>query len=110
VALTVRNDEFVYAYDRLWEGLPESTHKRYSGPVPDETDFPPRTEMHGPTALGEHGGPIDRGTTFYDHDQNCFHFGGGIPLDGSMAHYADGFSDFNLPNAADLAASRTARA
>ncbi|MEA2640706.1 MAG: hypothetical protein QOF51_2100, partial [Chloroflexota bacterium] len=97
-ALLIRNEEFFDSHLKLWDALPESELKRFSTePLPDETNLPPRTELHGPIALGEHAGSFQRGTTFYDWDTNTFHFSGGIGLDGSMANYRIGHDDQNFP-------------
>jgi catechol 2,3-dioxygenase-like lactoylglutathione lyase family enzyme len=96
-ALTVRDDEFLSSYRHLWEKVPESQHRRFQEEVPDVTNLPPRTELHGLVALRERDATFMRGTSFYDWDTNCYHFVGGQPLDGSMAHYASTFDDTNMP-------------
>ena len=99
-ALTVRNDEFRFAYDRMWAALPEAAYQRYTGvAAPDERGLPARTETHGVIARGERASSVSRGTSFYDWDTNCFHLTGGVPLDGSMAHYGRGYDDLNVPPA-----------
>jgi catechol 2,3-dioxygenase-like lactoylglutathione lyase family enzyme len=89
IALTVHDDQFVASYQRFWDTLPESEYVPYSGDGPpgNERDQPPRTELHGLQARGERANVLGRGTFVYDWDGNNFHLVGGIPLDGSMAHY-----------------------
>lgn len=99
-ALLVRTDEFIDAYRHMWTGLPESEHHRFQEEVPDESTLPPRTELHGLVALRERSATFARGTSFYDWDTNCFHFSGGRPCDGSMAHYQTGYNDNNMPEEA----------
>jgi len=96
-ALLLKNDEFIPAYQHMWEKLPESQHRRFQEDLPDEESMPPRTELHGLIALREREAKFARGTAFYDWDANTFHFSGGIPQDGSMAHYKVGFNDNNVP-------------
>jgi catechol 2,3-dioxygenase-like lactoylglutathione lyase family enzyme len=93
LALTVRDDEFLGSYQRFWDNLPESEYIPFSdpnGPSFDEKQLPPRTELHGPAALSERREEFlkQRGTYFYDWDDNAFHLVGGKPQGGSMAHYA----------------------
>ena len=99
-ALTVLNDEFMVAYRRLWDNLPESEYVPFSSaegiPV-DEKTLPPRTELHGQVALGLRQNVHSRGTYFYDWENNAFHFVGGRPLDSDMAHYDYGYDDANVP-------------
>lgn len=94
-ALTVLNDEFSDAYQRLWADLPESEYVPYSADqiAADEASLPPRTELHGLQARGERANAFGRGTFFYDWDANDYHLMGGIPLDGGMANYRVGFDE-----------------
>jgi catechol 2,3-dioxygenase-like lactoylglutathione lyase family enzyme len=102
-ALLLTNDEFVPAYQYMWSKLPESQHRRFQEEVPDETNMAPRTELHGLIALREREAKFQRGTTFYDWDTNTFHYVGGIPQDGSIAHYKVGYNDNNVPDTAYVA-------
>jgi catechol 2,3-dioxygenase-like lactoylglutathione lyase family enzyme/predicted enzyme related to lactoylglutathione lyase len=89
LALTVDDDDFVRAYERFWDALPESDYVPYSaeGAPDDERHRPPRTELHGLQARGERDNGFRRGTFVYDWDGNNFHLVGGTPLDGGMTHY-----------------------
>jgi len=94
-ALTVENDGYLDAYQRLWDELPESEYTPYSKDEIDidETVLAPRTELHGLEARGERGKHVVRGHFFYDWDCNNYHLTGGVPSDGAMAEYTVGHSD-----------------
>jgi hypothetical protein len=90
-ALTVRDEEFLPNYRRMWEGLPEE--ENYKGnlnrSLEEEEALPARTGLHR-SPVGLRWKEIcDRGDEFYDWDCHAFHFIGGKPLttDGSLALY-----------------------
>jgi hypothetical protein len=90
-ALTVRHEEFLPSYRRMWEGLPEE--KGYKADlnltIAEQEALPARTGLHR-SPVGLRWKQIcDRGDEFYDWDCHSFHFIGGRPLgpDGSMARY-----------------------
>jgi len=94
-ALTVENADYMGAYQRLWDELPESEYIPYSKDEIDinESVLAPRTELHGLEARGERGRHTVRGHFFYDWDTNSYHFTGGVPAGASMADYTVGHSD-----------------
>ena len=90
-ALTVRDEEFLPSYRRMWTGIPEE--KGYKADlnlsVEEQEALPARTGLHR-SPVGIRWKEIcDRGDEFYDWDCHSFHFIGGRPLkpDGSMALY-----------------------
>lgn len=90
-ALTVRHEEFLPSYRRMWEGLPEE--KGYKADlnlsVEEQEALPARTGLHR-SPVGLRWKQIcDRGDEFYDWDCHSFHFIGGKPLapDDSMTVY-----------------------
>src|SRR5215471_11887101 len=90
-ALTVRDEEFLPSYRRMWAGIPEE--KGYKAdldlPIEEQEVLPARTGLHR-SPVGIRWKEIcDRGDEFYDWDCHSFHFIGGKPLkpDGSMALY-----------------------
>lgn len=100
IALTVGDDAFIDAYRQIWNGLPESEYRPYSGEsiAVDERTLPPRTELHGRQARGEATNSLGRGTFVYDCDGNNFHLVGGRPLDTNYAHYVAGKDEnFTFP-------------
>ena len=89
IALTVNAPSLAVAYDKMWNGLPESDFVPYSGTAMsiDERTLPPRTELHGLEARGERRSSARRGTFVYDWDGNNFHLVGAQPLAREHAHY-----------------------
>ena len=90
-ALTVRDEEFLPSYHRMWAGIPEE--KGYKADlnlsIEEQEALPARTGLHR-SPVGIRWKEIcDRGDEFYDWDCHSFHFIGGRPLkpDGSMALY-----------------------
>ena len=90
-ALTVRDEEFLPSYHRMWAGIPEE--KGYKADlnlsIEQQEALPARTGLHR-SPVGIRWKEIcDRGDEFYDWDCHSFHFIGGRPLkpDGSMALY-----------------------
>ena len=90
-ALTVRDEEFLPSYRRMWTGIPEE--KGYKADlnlsVEEQEALPARTGLHR-SPVGIRWKEIcDRGDEFYDWDCHSFHFIGGRPLkpDGSLALY-----------------------
>jgi catechol 2,3-dioxygenase-like lactoylglutathione lyase family enzyme len=90
-ALTVRDEEFLPSYRRMWAGIPEE--KGYKADlnlsIEQQEALPARTGLHR-SPVGIRWKEIcDRGDEFYDWDCHSFHFIGGRPLkpDGSMALY-----------------------
>jgi catechol 2,3-dioxygenase-like lactoylglutathione lyase family enzyme len=86
MALAVREDEFLTAYRRLWEGLPESDYVP-GQPKPEDGAITPRTEHHGTVIRGESPDLYGRGIYIYDWDANTYHYVGVRPVDGGMANY-----------------------
>jgi catechol 2,3-dioxygenase-like lactoylglutathione lyase family enzyme len=76
MALTIRDDEWEYVHDRMWEALPEVTVKSYGdfAGMGTASGEGPRTQLHGKVVRGEHTNRAPRGTSFYDWDQNSYHF------------------------------------
>ncbi len=90
-ALTVRQEEFLPDYRRMWEGIPEE--KAYKADLnlslEEQEALPARTGLHR-SPVGIRWKEIcSRGDEFYDWDCHSFHFIGGKPLapDNSMARY-----------------------
>ena len=90
-ALTVRDEEFLPSYHRMWAGIPEE--KGYKADlnlsIEQQEALTARTGLHR-SPVGIRWKEIcDRGDEFYDWDCHSFHFIGGRPLkpDGSMALY-----------------------
>lgn len=90
-ALTVRHEEFLPSYRRMWDGIPEE--KGYKAdlnlPLEEQEALPARTGLHR-SPVGIRWKEISsRGDEFYDWDCHSFHFIGGKPLnsDGSMSLY-----------------------
>jgi hypothetical protein len=86
IALVVRDDEFLVAYQRLWDTLPESYYLP-GQPPPNESGLPPRTEHHATVIRGESPNTYGRGIYLYDWDCSVYHFVGASPVSGTMAHY-----------------------
>lgn len=91
-ALTVRDEEFLPSYRRMWAGIREE--KGYKADlnlsIEQQEALPARTGLHR-SPVGIRWKEIcDRGDEFYDWDCHSFHFIGGKPLklNGSMALYA----------------------
>lgn len=106
-ALTVRHEEFLPSYRRMWEGLPEEQGYKadLNLSLEEQEALPARTGLHR-SPVGLRWKEIcDRGDEFYDWDSHSFHFIGGKPLkpDGSMALYeAIPQEDYLLELAASL--------
>ena len=90
-ALTIRAEEYLNNYQRMWDGLPEEkdAKENLNQTVEEHDALPARTGLHR-----NPWGPLwkktfKRGDEFYDWDGHGFHFVGGIPLkdDGSMTFY-----------------------
>jgi hypothetical protein len=90
-ALTVRAEEFLPNYHRLWKGIPEE--QGYKGDLnltlDEQEALPARTGLHRSPVGIKWKQICDRGDEFYDWDCHSFHFMGGKPLDanGSLALY-----------------------
>jgi hypothetical protein len=90
-ALTVRHEDFLPNYRRMWAELPEeqSYKENLNRTLAEEEALPARTGLHR-SPVGLRWKEIcDRGDEFYDWDCHAFHFIGGKPLkkDGSLALY-----------------------
>jgi hypothetical protein len=90
-ALTVRHEEFLPSYRRMWDGIPEEQGYKadLNLSLQQQEALPARTGLHR-SPVGIRWKEIcDRGDEFYDWDCHSFHFIGGKPLkaDGSMALY-----------------------
>jgi catechol 2,3-dioxygenase-like lactoylglutathione lyase family enzyme len=90
-AFTVRDEEFLPNYRRMWEGLPEEAgpKENLNDSREKEDAFPARTGLHRSPVGYKWKEIYQRGDEFYDWDGHAFHFYGGIPLkkDGSLALY-----------------------
>jgi hypothetical protein len=90
-ALTVRQEEFLPNYRRMWEGIPEE--KGYKADLnlslEQQEALPARTGLHRSPVGIKWKEICERGDEFYDWDCHSFHFMGGKPLksDGSMSLY-----------------------
>lgn len=90
-ALTVRQEEFLPSYRRMWEGIPEEDGYKadLNLTLEQQEALPARTGLHR-SPVGIRWKEIcSRGDEFYDWDCHSFHFIGGKPLSpgGSMARY-----------------------
>lgn len=90
-ALTVRKEDFLPNYRRMWEGIPEEEgYKADLNLTREEQEaLPARTGLHRSPVGLKWKQISNRGDEFYDWDCHSFHFMGGKPLgaDGSMARY-----------------------
>jgi hypothetical protein len=81
-ALTVRAEEFLSNYRRMWEGIPEEAG--YKGnlnlTVEEQETLPARTGLHRSPVGLKWKEICDRGDEFFDWDCHSFHFMGGKPL------------------------------
>lgn len=90
-ALTVRDEEFLPSYRRMWDGIPEERGYKadLNLSLQQQEALPARTGLHR-SPVGIRWKEIcSRGDEFYDWDCHSFHFIGGKPLarGGSMALY-----------------------
>jgi catechol 2,3-dioxygenase-like lactoylglutathione lyase family enzyme len=78
-AFIVRDEEFIPAYQRIWNELDEWEYdRRAQGPLQiDPGSLPARTGMHGSDAGRKWKAMYGRGDQIYDPDTNSFHFVGG---------------------------------
>lgn len=90
-ALTVRDEEFLPSYRRMWDGIPEE--KAYKADInltlEEQEALPPRTGLHR-SPVGLRWKEIcNRGDEFYDWECHSFHLIGGKPLspNDSLARY-----------------------
>jgi len=90
-ALTIRDEDWDLAYERVWESMPEGS--RYSG-YRDAPDLETRRELKAPytshpgsVLRGEWGNINRRGSSFCDWDDNHFHFSRGKFAPGDTAAY-----------------------
>ena len=90
-AFTVRDEEYLPNYRRMWESLPEEAGaKEHLNDSRDKEDnFPARTGLHRSPVGYKWKEIYQRGDEFYDWDGHAFHFIGGIPknADGSLVMY-----------------------
>jgi catechol 2,3-dioxygenase-like lactoylglutathione lyase family enzyme len=90
-ALTVRQEEFLPNYRRMWEGIPEEEGYKadLNLSLEQQEALPARTGLHRSPVGLKWKEICDRGDEFYDWDCHSFHFMGGKSLtnDGSMALY-----------------------
>jgi len=90
-ALTVRQEEFLPNYRRMWEGIPEEQGYKadLNLTLEQQEALPARTGLHRSPVGLKWKEICNRGDEFYDWDCHSFHFMGGKPLknDGSMALY-----------------------
>ena len=90
-ALTVREEEFLPNYRRMWDGIPEEDGYKadLNLSLEQQEALPARTGLHR-SPVGIRWKEIcDRGDEFYDWDCHSFHFMGGKSLqaDGSLTLY-----------------------
>ena len=81
-ALTVRQEEFLPNYRRMWDGIPEEEGYKadLNLSLEQQEALPARTGLHR-SPVGIRWKEIcDRGDEFYDWDCHSFHFMGGKPL------------------------------
>ena len=90
-ALTVRAEEFMPNYRRMWETLPEEELAKEEAnlSLEQEDALPARTGLHRSPVGYRWKAMYARGDEFYDWDGHAFHFFGGRPVkdDGSLALY-----------------------
>ena len=89
-ALTVRSDDFLPNYQRIWQDLPEwdfDSQANAGRPIDNPESLPARTALHVSPVGRRFKEATGRGDDFLDWDTNMFHFIGGTPIDGSMASY-----------------------
>ena len=90
-ALTVRAEEFMPNYRRMWETLPEEAMAKEEDTLTLEQEdaLPARTGLHRSPVGYRWKAMFERGDEFYDWDGHAFHFFGGRPVkdDGSLALY-----------------------
>ena len=90
-ALTVRAEEFLPNYRRMWDGIPEEEAYKaeLNLSVKEQEALPARTGLHRSPVGLKWKQISNRGDEFYDWDCHSFHFMGGKPLQagGSMALY-----------------------
>ena len=90
-ALTVRAEEFMPNYRRMWETLPEEAMAKEEDTITleEEDALPARTGLHRSPVGYRWKAMFERGDEFYDWDGHAFHFFGGRPVkdDGSLALY-----------------------
>ena len=90
-ALTVRAEEFMPNYRRMWETLPEEAMAKEEDTLSleEEDALPARTGLHRSPVGYRWKAIFERGDEFYDWDGHAFHFFGGRPVkdDGSLALY-----------------------
>jgi len=90
-ALTVRAEEFMPNYRRMWETLPEEAMAKEEDTLTleQEDSLPARTGLHRSPVGYRWKAMFERGDEFYDWDGHAFHFFGGKPVkdDGSLALY-----------------------
>lgn len=90
-ALTVRAEEFLPNYRRLWDGIPEEQGYKadLNLTIEEQEALPARTGLHRSPVGIKWKQICARGDEFYDWDCHSFHFMGGTPLetDKSMALY-----------------------
>jgi len=89
-ALTVRDEDFLPNYRRLWANLPEWDYNVRTDPVlKDPGLLPACTVMHINPAGQRFKKMTGRGDDFFDCDTNMFHFQGGTPVNNSMSVYTN---------------------
>ena len=87
-AFVVREEEFIPAYERIWNELEEWDYdQRAQGPVEDPGALGARTGMHGSDAGRRWKAMYGRGDQIYDWDTNSFHFVGGASDSATLATY-----------------------
>ena len=89
-ALTVRAEDYMGNYRRLWAGVPEEESREGSHrTIEQEDELPARTGLHLNPQGNRWMEAYQRGDMFYDFDGHAFHFIGGLSAaaDGSLALY-----------------------
>ena len=89
-ALVVRDDEFLPALERMYRELPEwdyDPNRIGELSMEESSSLPARTGIHGNPIGPEWKRAFGRGDSFYDGDQNTYHFVNAKPVGGSMATF-----------------------
>jgi hypothetical protein len=89
-ALTLRHDEVMPAYERMWAALAEADDE--AGVDVDPATLPAATALHGSLAGRTWKKHYGRGDDFFDWDMNGFHFVGGVSRN-DMQTYRTRFMD-----------------
>jgi len=93
-AYSLRQHEFIPAYHKVWDELPEWEYdQRAQGPHADPGALPARSGMHGSAAGRRWKALYGRGDQIFDWDTNSFHFVGGTSPCPNLARYEGHYMD-----------------